>query len=100
MLLHTLFLGFVFAMIFGHAPIIPPAVLRISETFSGSFYAPLILLHLSLALRVEGRFARLASSPPLGRAAECAGAAGLYRHFSLGHPPIESHTASNNQTHA
>jgi hypothetical protein len=53
-LLHTLFLGFVFAMIFGHAPIILPAVLRIPVTFSGSFYAPLVLLHGSLALRVAG----------------------------------------------
>ena len=53
-LLHTLFLGFVFAMIFGHAPIILPAVLRMPVTFSRSFYAPLILLHLSLALRVTG----------------------------------------------
>ncbi len=53
-LLHTLFLGFVFAMIFGHAPIILPAVLRLPVTFSGNFYAPLLLLHLSFALRVTG----------------------------------------------
>jgi hypothetical protein len=53
-LLHALFLGFVFAMIFGHAPIILPAVLRIPVTYTRSFYAPLIFLHLSLALRVTG----------------------------------------------
>lgn len=53
-LLHTLFLGFVFAMIFGHAPIILPAVLCKPVTFSASYYAPLLLLHLSLALRVTG----------------------------------------------
>jgi hypothetical protein len=53
-LLHALFLGFVFAMIFGHAPIILPAVLRIPVTFTGSFYAPLVLLHVSLTLRVLG----------------------------------------------
>jgi hypothetical protein len=53
-LLHALFVGFVFAMILGHAPIILPAVLGVAVTFRRSFYAPLILLHLSLALRVTG----------------------------------------------
>jgi len=53
-LLHAIFLGFVFAMIFGHAPIIFPSVLKIPITFQLAFYAPLILLHLSLLLRVVG----------------------------------------------
>lgn len=53
-LLHALFLGFVFAMLFGHAPIILPAVLGIPVRFTRSFYGSLILLHLSLALRVIG----------------------------------------------
>ncbi|MDR7434506.1 MAG: hypothetical protein QN189_05185 [Armatimonadota bacterium] len=51
-ILHTFFLGFVFAMIFGHAPIIFPAILGLPLSFQPSFYAHLILLHLSLALRV------------------------------------------------
>lgn len=50
--LHALFLGFVFAMIFGHAPIIFPAVLGVPIPFRPAFYAHLIFLHLSLALRV------------------------------------------------
>lgn len=52
--LHTLFLGFVFGMIFGHAPVIFPAVLGRPITFHPIFYAHLALLHLSLALRIVG----------------------------------------------
>lgn len=55
-LLHSLFLGFVFAMIFAHAPIIFPAVLGLRIPFRLSFYAHLILLHLSLVLRISGDF--------------------------------------------
>jgi hypothetical protein len=51
-LLHTLFLGFVFSMIFGHAPIILPAVLPIEVKFRSVFYLPLVLLQTSLALRI------------------------------------------------
>ena len=60
-MLHALFLGFVFAMIFGHAPIILPAVLGVSVAFRRAFYAHLVLLHLTLALRIAGD---LASWPP------------------------------------
>ena len=52
--LHALLLGFVFSMVFGHAPIIFPAVLRVAVPYSPAFYAPLVLLHASLALRVAG----------------------------------------------
>jgi hypothetical protein len=52
--LHAIFLGFVFAMIFGHAPIIFPAVLGVPVPFRPAFYSHLALLHLSLALRVVG----------------------------------------------
>ena len=52
--LHTIFLGFVFSMIFGHAPIIIPAVLGKPITFHNRFYAHLGLLHLSLIARVAG----------------------------------------------
>lgn len=52
--LHSIFLGFVFAMIFAHAPIVFPAVLHLPLTFSNRFYIPLVLLHISLLLRVGG----------------------------------------------
>lgn len=52
--LHALLLGFVFSMVFGHAPIIFPAVLRVAVPYHPSFYAPLALLHASLALRLAG----------------------------------------------
>ena len=52
--LHAIFLGFVFAMIFGHAPIIFPAVLGVPVLFRPAFYSHLALLHLSLVLRVVG----------------------------------------------
>jgi hypothetical protein len=52
--LHALGLGFVFSMVFGHAPIIFPAVLRVRVPYHPSFYLPLALLHLSLLARVLG----------------------------------------------
>jgi hypothetical protein len=53
-MLHAFFLGFVFVMIFGHAPIIFPAVLGVAVPFHARFYAHLVVLHLSLALRLWG----------------------------------------------
>ena len=50
--LHALLLGFVFSMVFGHAPIILPAVTRLRLHWHVGFYLPLIVLHLSLAARV------------------------------------------------
>jgi len=52
--LHSILLGFVFSMVFGHAPVILPAVLRVALPYSAALYAPLALLHASLALRVAG----------------------------------------------
>lgn len=52
--LHSLFVGFVFAMAFGHAPVILPAVLKVAVPYKGYFYAPLALLHASLVLRLAG----------------------------------------------
>ena len=52
--LHAVLLGFVFAMVFGHAPIILPAVLRVAVPYAPYFYLPLALLHLSLLLRLAG----------------------------------------------
>jgi hypothetical protein len=50
--LHAVFVGFVISMIFGHAPIIFPAILGTPINFSKAFYVHLILLHLSLVLRI------------------------------------------------
>lgn len=50
---HTFFLGFVFAMIFAHGPIILPGVLGLSvKPYHPVFYIPLAGLLLSLGIRV------------------------------------------------
>ena len=54
---HALALGFVFAMVFGHAPIIFPAVARVKIPYHPAFYLPLLALHASLAWRVGGGLA-------------------------------------------
>jgi hypothetical protein len=53
-LLHAVFVGFVFAMIFGHAPIIVPALLKLPYAFSPLSYLPLAALHVSLLMRLAG----------------------------------------------
>jgi hypothetical protein len=53
-MLHAVFLGFVFAMVFGHAPIILPAVTRWPVPFRGRFYLHFGLLEASLLLRLAG----------------------------------------------
>ncbi len=50
---HALFLGFVFSMIFGHAPIIIPAVTPRDIEYRPRFYWHLALLQFSLVLRVS-----------------------------------------------
>jgi len=55
--LHALFLGFVFSMIFGHAPVIFPGVLGFRIPFRRFFYLHLALLHAGLSLRVGGDLA-------------------------------------------
>jgi len=52
--LHAIFLGFVFSMIFGHAPVIFPGVLGLAIPFRRLFYAHLALLHAGVVLRVAG----------------------------------------------
>ena len=51
-MLHAIFLGFVFSMIFGHAPIILPALLPVDITYRSVFYGPLVLLQGALVVRV------------------------------------------------
>jgi hypothetical protein len=50
--LHALGLGFVVSMMMGHAPVILPAIARVKLQFGPFFYAPLALLHGSLAWRL------------------------------------------------
>jgi F0F1-type ATP synthase membrane subunit c/vacuolar-type H+-ATPase subunit K len=57
---HAIFLGFVFSMIFGHAPIIFPAITKVKIPYHSSFYLPLILLQISLLLRLSGDFLYMA----------------------------------------
>ena len=59
-MLHSVFLGFVFSMIFAHAPIIFPAITGRILVYRKALYAHVLLLHLSVLLRIgsdlDGRF--------------------------------------------
>jgi succinate-acetate transporter protein len=52
--IHAIFLGFIFSMIFGHAPIVFPALLNVTMVFHPAFYIHVVLLHLSLIVRIVG----------------------------------------------
>jgi hypothetical protein len=52
--LHALLVGFVLSMVFGHAPIIFPAVLRVKLPYTAWLYLPLALLHASVLVRAVG----------------------------------------------
>ncbi len=54
LVLHSVLIGFVLSMVFGHALIILPAVARIRMVYTSWLYGPLVLLHLSLVLRAAG----------------------------------------------
>lgn len=56
--LHAVFLGFAISMVFAHGPIIFPAVTGINLAFTRAFYAPLLLLHISVAVRIAGNLQR------------------------------------------
>lgn len=64
--IHAIFIGFGFSMIFGHAPIIFPAIIKIKIPFNKSLYLPLAILHLSLTLRVVGDLSYLQYLRKLG----------------------------------
>lgn len=49
---HSTFLGFAMSMILAHAPVILPAVLKVQLPYHRAMWAPLVLLHLTLAGRV------------------------------------------------
>ncbi|MBB5192758.1 hypothetical protein HNQ50_003512 [Silvimonas terrae] len=52
--LHMVFLGFVVGMVFGHAPIIIPALTGCRLRYRPVFYIPLAALQVTLLLRVAG----------------------------------------------
>lgn len=56
--LHAFLLGFIFSMIFGHAPIIVPALTGLKYLYTPLLYAHLILLHVTLVYRTYGSMAR------------------------------------------
>lgn len=49
--IHAVLAGFIFSMIFGHAPLIIPALVGHQISYSATFYLPLVLLHFSVLLR-------------------------------------------------
>jgi hypothetical protein len=53
---HAIAIGFVLSMIFGHAPIILPAVAGLRIRYGAAFYAPLILLHVAVLIRIVADF--------------------------------------------
>lgn len=53
-MLHSVFVGFAITMIFGHGPLILPALLRRELRFRSYFYLLLGILHVSLLLRISG----------------------------------------------
>lgn len=50
--IHSVFLGFTLSMIFAHAPVILPAVLRVRLPYHPVMIVPAVLLHASLVLRI------------------------------------------------
>lgn len=64
--LHAVFLGFVMSMVFGHAPVILPAVLGVRLPYHPVLYAPLALLHASLLIRIVGDLAGVAGARAWG----------------------------------
>lgn len=64
--LHAILLGFVFSMVFGHAPIIFPAVVKVRMPYHWTFYLPLLVLHASLLVRLAGSGLMLPELQSLG----------------------------------
>lgn len=66
--LHAILVGFVFSMIFGHAPIIFPSVAKVRIPYHPTFYLPLVVLHASLVARIAGDLLQNQQSRSLGGA--------------------------------
>jgi hypothetical protein len=66
--LHGVLIGFVLSMVFGHALIILPAIVRVTLRYRPALHLPLAALHMGVALRVAGdmlelEFLRVSSGP-------------------------------------
>ncbi len=59
--IHAIAIGFVLSMVFGHAPIILPAVTGLRVRYSAAAYGSLGLLHLSVLLRVGADVGEIAA---------------------------------------
>ena len=53
-MLHSLFVGFTFSMIFAHAPLIVPSLLGTPIPYRPALFAGPVLLNASLAVRIAG----------------------------------------------
>ncbi|RIK98251.1 MAG: hypothetical protein DCC71_21105, partial [Proteobacteria bacterium] len=93
-ILHALFLGFVFAMIFAHAPVIFPAVAGRPIPFRPRFYAHVALLHAGLLLRVAGDLGGSFEARQWGGALNVAAVLlfGVQTAAGIGPPPARSRT--------
>ena len=56
-MLHAVLVGYVFSMVFGHAPLIVPAITGRALPYRPRFYVHLVVLHAALVLRVAGDLA-------------------------------------------
>jgi len=73
--LHAFFVGFVFSMIFGHAPVIFPAVLGLPVHYRSVAYVPLVLLHSSVLLRLLSDLVPWPAARPWGAVGNAAAVA-------------------------
>ncbi len=65
-MLHSIFLGFIFSMIFAHAPIIFTSITGIEMEYREIFYIHYAVLHVSLVIRIFGDLSGSASIRLLG----------------------------------
>ena len=61
---HAIAIGFVLSMVFGHAPIILPAVTGVRVRYSAALYVALALLHVSVLLRVSSDLGEVVALRP------------------------------------
>jgi hypothetical protein len=98
-MLHAVFVGFVFSMIFGHAPIILPAVLGVALPFRRAFYLHWALLQASLLLRIGGDLAGWGAGQRWGGLGNAA-AVLLFLVLSAGTAALGALSHGNATTHA
>lgn len=65
-IVHAILVGFVIGMVFAHAPVIFPAILRVALAYSRSLYVPVALLQVALGLRLLGDLLALAALRQIG----------------------------------